>query len=730
MICCVAASRDISATKAKPSGKEKRQFNGWHLLLLSCLYLFASGEEQKLKISVNPKIVGCYERVDIEIHSDIPCFNPFDPDEIDLSVELKTPKGKTIILPAFYMQPYERKVLEQGGRKVDWIYPAGLPGWKARFTPREVGKYQCTAVLRSRNIMLRSNTEGFLVKPRKNHGFVTISSKDPRFFSFEDGTPFFPIGQNLAFIGPMQYVNLAKSEEIFKKLADNGANYLRIWVCCDDWAIAIESPKSAFGRSWGPKPPIVPMPGDERRLCVCVEDKAILSVEPSHPVALRPNANYVLSGRLRSENPAKVLIERNGMPLGEPIILEEQGKWVSFRREFATSQNEWWLGSIRLRKEGKGKIWLADLSLKEKGKDIELLWEADVNRPIMGFYNQVDCFMVDEIVSSAERNGIFLQLCLLTRNLYMSKLKDEKSSEYDEAIRYAKKLLRYAVARWGYSTSIVSWEYWNEQDPNLPTERFYNEVGSYLEQIDPYRHLRATSAWAPAPKDWANKKLDVADLHWYLRPNWDELWKDAVGAVQDRAQLLRKYATSKPALLSEFGLADERWRLSPYMEQDRELLHFRDALWASALSGLSGTAMFWWWEKLDTMDAYRHYKPLSVFISDIPFDSGLQPLKAQTSDKAIRALGLQGKDRAYIFLSDKEATWHSVVVEKLKPKKREGISVFISGLSPGRYKVQWFDTYQGKVLEEKTAVANGETLQLLAPTFTRDIACKITHLAK
>jgi hypothetical protein len=463
---------------------------------------------------------------------------------------------------------------------------------------------------------------------------------------------------------------------------------------------------------------------------VCVEDKAILSVEPSHPVALRPNANYVLSGRLRSENPAKVLIERNGMPLGEPIILEEQGKWVSFRREFATSQNEWWLGSIRLRKEGKGKIWLADLSLKEKGKDIELLWEADVNRPIMGFYNQVDCFMVDEIVSSAERNGIFLQLCLLTRNLYMSKLKDEKSSEYDEAIRYAKKLLRYAVARWGYSTSIVSWEYWNEQDPNLPTERFYNEVGSYLEQIDPYRHLRATSAWAPAPKDWANKKLDVADLHWYLRPNWNELWKDAVGAVQDRAQLLRKYATSKPALLSEFGLADERWRLSPYMEQDKELLHFHDALWASALSGLSGTAMFWWWEKLDTMDAYRHYKPLSVFISDIPFDSGLQPLKAQTSDKAIRALGLQGKDRAYIFLSDKEATWYSVVVEKLKPKQREGISVFISGLSPGRYKVQWFDTYQGKVLEEKTAVANGETLQLLAPTFTRDIACKITHLAK
>jgi len=722
--------RGIPTVKATLSIK-KRRFNGWHFFLfLLCFYFSANGEGQKLKIVVVPNSVGCYERVDIEIYSDISCSNPFDPDEVDLSIELKTPKSKTIILPAFYAQPYERRVLERGGRKVDWIYPAGLPGWKARFTPKEVGKYQCTAVLRAKNIVLRSNTESFFVKPKKQSGFVTISSKDPRFFSFEDGTPFFPIGQNLAFIGPMQYVNLAKAEEIFKKLSDNGANYLRIWVCCDDWAIAIESQKSAFGRSWGPKPPIVPMPGEEKRLCVQVGDEAVLSIEPSHPVALRPNTSYVLSGRLCSENPVKVLLERNRIPLGEPIILEGQGKWISFRREFTTSQNEWWLGNLLLRKEGRGKLWLADLSLKEKGNGVELLWEADVNRPIMGFYNQMDCFMVDEIVSLAEKNGIYLQLCLLTRNLYMNKLKDENSPEYEEAIRYAKKLLRYAVARWGYSTSIVSWEYWNEQNPNLPTERFYNEVGSYLEQIDPYRHLRATSAWAPAPKDWANKKLDVADLHWYLRPNWNELWKDAVGAVIDRAQLLRKYAPSKPALLSEFGLADEQWRLSPYMEQDKELLHFHDALWASALSGLSGTAMFWWWEKLDTMNAYHHYKPLSVFISDIPFDSGLYPLKAQTSDKAIRALGLQGKDRAYVFLSDKEASWYSVVVEKLKPKKREGISVLIDGLSSGLYKVQWVDTYEGKVLEEKTVVAKEGTLQASAPPFLRDIACKIVRLAK
>jgi hypothetical protein len=164
------------------------------------------------------------------------------------------------------------------------------------------------------------------------------------------------------------------------------------------------------------------------------------------------------------------------------------------------------------------------------------------------------------------------------------------------------------------------------------------------------------------------------------------------------------------------------------MEKDKELLHFHDALWASALSGLSGTAMFWWWEKLDEMNAYRHYKPLSLFISDIPFTPGLQPLNAQTSDEAIRVIGLQGKDSAYLFLSDKEASWYSVVVEKMKPRKREGVSIIINGLSPGKYKVQWFDTYEGRILEEKIFESKEGTLQISAPPFLRDIACKILRI--
>ena len=87
------------------------------------------------------------------------------------------------------------------------------------------------------------------------------------------------------------------------------------------------------------------------------------------------------------------------------------------------------------------------MSLKEAAGSPELLWEADVNRKERGFYNPVDCYMLDEVIASAQQRGIYLQLCLITRDLYMNSLKDERSDEYQLAIDDAKNLLRYVVAR-------------------------------------------------------------------------------------------------------------------------------------------------------------------------------------------------------------------------------------------------------------------------------------------
>jgi hypothetical protein len=205
-----------------------------------------------------------------------------------------------------------------------------------------------------------------------------------------------------------------------------------------------------------------------------------------------------------------------------------------------------------------------------------------------------------------------------TRRLH-GRLRDEDSPEYQQAIDDAKKLLRYAVARWGCSTSVAVWEYFNEIDPNLPLDRFYRELGNYLEQIDIYGHLRSTSTWHRSARDCRHPQLDMADVHFYLRPVEPRPYADEVEAVIGNAAWLREHAPAKPALLGEFGLADPQWRPTREMQESREIIDFHHAIWASTLSGVSGTALFWWWDRLDPRDHYPHYRPLADYVADIPW---------------------------------------------------------------------------------------------------------------
>ena len=237
-----------------------------------------------------------------------------------------------------------------------------------------------------------------------------------------------------------------------------------------------------------------------------------------------------------------------------------------------------------------------------------------------------------------------------------------------------------------------------------------------------------TSAWGPAPKDWRHPRLDMAQLHHYLRPADKERGHDAVAAVLERTALVKKHAPDKPILLAEFGLAEDNWQRSRAMKEDKELVHFHNSLWASAMSGACGTTMFWWWELLDPMDAYPHYRPLAEFLRDIPFTTaGLETTTTATAGDALRVLGLQGKDCAYLWLSDPQATWWNIVVQKKTPAEIRGATLEVPGLAPGDYRVAWWDTRAGKTVKQEKSTAAQGTLRLGVPPFSADIACKITR---
>ncbi|MHC4111677.1 MAG: DUF5060 domain-containing protein [Planctomycetota bacterium] len=686
----------------------------------------------QLEIQLLTKKVGKYEKLEILIKTDACYDNPFDPDQVDLTVTLKTPEGKTISLPAFYCQDYKRRKFDRQRGKANWYYPLGQGSWKARFAPSQTGTYSATATLRDKNGTTDSQTIKFDCTPSSKKGFIRACRKDPRFLEFTEGDPFFAIGQNLAFIGEGQYVNLTKAEQIFEKLSRNGANFLRIWTCCKDWAMAIEARKSAWDRSWHRRKIIVPIPGGENdpspRKCVKLEgsDGTSINVSPSHPVALRPNTHYVFTCQFIADGPTGLRLNLSHANGQQTFDASPKGKWKKFKTEFTTGQNDFWFGRLAFSLVGTGTIWLDKLSLKEAAGGTELLWEADVNRPIRGVYNQLDCFMLDKIIESAEQNGIYLMLCLITRDLYMNSLSKDKNPEYQQAILDAKKFMRYAVARWGYSTSVAAWEYFNEIDPGLPTDPFYAEVGDYLQQIDPYHHLRTTSTWHPSAKDCRHPDIDIGQLHHYMRPVTKENYKDEVAVIIDKTRFLREHAPSKPVLIGEFGLATPKWGLSDDMKQDSSGVHFHNSLWASAFAGNSGTAMFWWWDQLDRQDAYGHYKPLADFLADVSF-AGLHELKANASDKQLRLLGFQANDSAYFWLFNPKAAWSNIIIEKNHPTEIKNATISVHDMEPATYTVEWWNTHDGTIIKKQRVSLTTGTLKINVPPFNRDIACKISR---
>ena len=681
---------------------------------------------QRIILESTTNRVGQFEKVEFRLGVPGTYTNAFDPEQVEVDVRFTAPDGQTVNVPAFFCQEYERRRVGQD-RQRDWMYPAGLPVWKARFAPSQIGPYSAVAALKNAGGTAVSREVRFECVPSKNPGFVRVSGKDPRFLEFTTGQPFFPVGQNLAFIGSQQYVTLSKAEDIFAKLSANRANYLRIWTCCGDWAMAIEARKSAWGRSWDWRAPIVSRPDDPDEKCLRTTRDAPLRPNPSQPVALRPGTKYAVSGLAWAERPIQLNCEVNGTTSGPLSVADTPLAWSPFRYEFSSGSADFWLNGLRIQVEGEGVAFVRELSLREASGGPELLWEAAVDRPERGFYNPLDCFMLDETLAAAEKQGIYLQLCLFTRDVYMTALKDPAGPEYDQAIRDGKKLLRYAIGRWGYSTRVAAWEYWNEMDPGLPTDRFYAEMGEYLEQADPYRHLRTTSTWGPSAKDCRHAKLDIADVHFYLRPSDKERLHDEVEAVLERTRWLREQAPRKPAHLGEFGLANKKWAPTEEMNRSRELIDFHNALWASALSGASGTAMYWWWDRLDQRNVYPIYRPLSRFIADVPWTSGqVQPAAIICADERLRMAGLQAKDRAWLWFFSRDASWQKVVIEKGTPAVVAKAEAQLQNLPNGSYRIQWFDTREAKELGEERRVAEDGVLQIEAPNFVRDIACKIS----
>ncbi len=173
--------------------------------------------------------------------------NPFDPEEIAVDVEYKTPSGRRMRLPAFYYQDYQRVQMANGTER---NIPRGKAHWRARFTPLEPGVHRFTITGKDGDgYLMRSDTFEFRAEKSDFKGMVGVDPNDSTYLSFADGSFFYPTGLIVRSpydtrtkyhyeFEPKPDRGLIVYDNIFPKMREAGLNYTRVWM--SSWWAALE----------------------------------------------------------------------------------------------------------------------------------------------------------------------------------------------------------------------------------------------------------------------------------------------------------------------------------------------------------------------------------------------------------------------------------------------------------------------------------------------------------
>jgi hypothetical protein len=554
-----------------------------------------------LRIARQPGKV--FDLAELTIETGVAATNPFDPAQVDLKVRFTSPSNQVVVAPAFSYQDFDPATLE----------PKGAPNWRVRFTPSEPGRWQARAELAAP--ALKSEPVTFDVTPNPDaHGFVRIDKQNPRYFAFDDGTFFFPIGLNLGWSTAPPAGVLKDYERWLDKLSQNGGNVARVWMA--SWSFGIEWKDTGLG-------------------------------------------------------------------------------------DYAARMKQAWL--------------------------------------------------LDQVFAMAEQRHVYLMLTLLNHGAFSTSVNPEwKDNPYNtanggpltdprgfatdpRAKELFKRRMRYIAARWGYATNLLAWEWWNEVNwtpiDDIVLKPWIAEMTAYLRQYDPYQHLVSNShAHGETTRLWKMPELSFAQQH-------DYSGRDPVKMLPFSFELLAQTAGAKPVLLAEYGYSGEGAKPPLF----RETIQFHNGLWAAPFSGFAGSAMYWWWDTLvDPQNLWPEYKSIAEFLKDENLAT-LAPTPGKIEPAGATALGLQGRDRALVWVrgdaydvapatsaydaaggaNGAGAGW------TYRPPTVSGLKLTLSGLADGVYSARWFSPETAAWQPEQRLEVKGGTATLEVPAFTQDLAVKV-----
>jgi hypothetical protein len=353
----------------------------------------------------------------------------------------------------------------------------------------------------------------------------------------------------------------------------------------------------------------------------------------------------------------------------------------------------------------------------------------------LGRYSMENAWRLDYIIDAAERYGIYLDLTIINHGQFsvnpdaewwdnpyniinggMLETPDEFFIN-DTAADYFKKRLDYIVSRWGYSTAVAFWELWNEIDltgyyDTLKVKKWHEKVVPYLSKIDPYGHLITTHYCRREtdPLIWALPQIEMIVGNSYST--------EMVSSIEQF--FIKRKPFEKPLMVNEYGVG-----------KDRKLLenNLHAGIWASSMTPMTGTALFWWWPFIDYYDIYFHYRALSEFwrVEDRRGkDFQIAGAVCESSSGELSITGIQNTEEGFFWVYNKKLFNTRKPVTSVLNKNTSLLK--FNDFIPGTYSVEFWDTYNGKVIGKTRVLFKENKQEIETPEFLNDIAVKIKRV--
>jgi hypothetical protein len=391
--------------------------------------------------------------------------------------------------------------------------------------------------------------------------------------------------------------------------------------------------------------------------------------------------------------------------------------------------------------EQLAEVWFAPWSL---GLEWDERWPGYHG---VGQYNMRHAWEMDRVVDEAAARGIQLNMVIHNHGKFSTFSDPEfqdnpfnadnggylmTPNEYftdPRAQESFRKLMRYTVARWGYSRQVLAWQLWSELDLVGADRSFYRKpecvawhqaMGRYLKEIDPNRHLVATHVCG----DFNNQNPEIIS-----KPEMDHCAVDAyhgspdpvfiVSLMKATAQFNNPFL--KPVQITEFG---GQWSASS-MAHLRATLHA--AVWGSVGVPLAGTPMLWWWMAIDEENLYPVFRGVAAYMKDVDRrDPELLP-----ADPVFSGGGVPGGELVWTCLRSPRLVLGWVcrspefeTVDLNGPPKITELQAELSGLTNGTFRVEYWDTARGTPAQRLLVASTNGVLKLTLPPFVRDAAFK------